>query len=152
MPITTDEVAKAVKAWCNAWDTHDISAILDFESDAAGFGYRHFARRDHKAMGKHAYSQLLERFFAQMEYYHLWPERIDASVLDSVYYAWGVYIEEFQEKGKSPERARVRFSKTLTRQDNSWKIIAYHRDIQPYDGAGVYPRELTAAPRGGKHE
>jgi hypothetical protein len=39
--------------------------------------------------------------------------------------------EEFQEQGRPPERARVRFSKVLTRGARGWQVLLYHRDIQP---------------------
>ena len=57
--------------------------------------------------------------------------------------AWGVYIEAFQEQGHPPERARVRFSKVLTKGPHGWQVVLYHRDIQPFTEDGRYPRALT---------
>ena len=54
-----------------------------------------------------------------------------------------MYIEEFQEKGRPPERARVRFSKVLTKGARGWQVLLYHRDIQPFNDDGSYPRALT---------
>lgn len=102
MPITKEEVAEAARAWCRAWDTHDIKTILAMEARAGGFGFRQLARRDHVAIGEQRYGQILERFFDQMEYYRLQPEDLQASVAGDVGLAWGVYIEEFQEKGRPP--------------------------------------------------
>jgi ketosteroid isomerase-like protein len=147
MAITKEEVAEAARAWCRAWDTHDIKTILAMEARAGGFGFRQLARRDHVAIGEQRYGQILERFFDQMEYYRLQPEDLQASVAGDVGLAWGVYIEEFQEKGRPPERARVRFSKVLAKGAQGWQVLLYHRDIQPYDEEGVYPRALTVVSR-----
>jgi hypothetical protein len=57
--------------------------------------------------------------------------------------AWGVYLEQFQEQGHPPERARVRFSKVLTKGPRGWQVLLYHRDIQPFTDDGRYPRSLT---------
>ena len=55
-----------------------------------------------------------------------------------------VSLEAFQERGHPPERARVRFSKVLTRGPHGWQVLLYHRDIQPFTEDGRYPRTLTA--------
>jgi hypothetical protein len=59
--------------------------------------------------------------------------------------AWpgGAFLEQWQEKGRVPEQARVRFSKVLTRGAQGWQVVLYHRDIQPFADDGRYPRELT---------
>jgi hypothetical protein len=54
-----------------------------------------------------------------------------------------VFVEEFQVKGGSPERARVRFSKVLTNGPAGWKVLLYHRDIQPFLDDGRDPKTLT---------
>ena len=143
MAITKEEVAEAVRAWCTAWHTRDIRTIIAMEARAGGFGFRTLARRDHAAQGEEARRQGIERFFGQKEYYSLQPEDLQTSVAGDIGLAWGVYIEEFQEKGRPPERARVRFSKVLTKGARGWQVLWYHRDIQPFTEEGHYPRTLT---------
>jgi ketosteroid isomerase-like protein len=143
MSITKEEVAEAVREWCRAWDTHDVSTILAMEAQASGFGFRPFARRDQAAVGERGYLQMLERFFSEMEYFHLRLEDLQTSVIGDVGCAWGRHVEEFQEKGRPPERARVRFTKVLTKGTHGWRVLLYHRDIQPFGDDGRYPRSLT---------
>ena len=143
MAITKEEVAEAVRAWCTAFHTRDVQTIAAMEVQTGGFGYRPLARRDHAATGEMERIQSMERFFAQMDYYRLELEDLQTSVIGDVGLAWGVYVEEFQEKGRSPERARVRFSKVLIKDARGWQILLYHRDIQPFAADGRYPRELT---------
>lgn len=143
MPITKEEVAEAVRAWCKAWHTHDIQTILAMEARGGGFGFRVLARRGHVAIGEKGWAQMVEAFFGRMEYYTLRPEAFHTSVAGDVGLAWGVYVEEFQEKGRPPERARVRFSKVLAKEAGGWRVQLYHRDIQPYEKDGSYPRALT---------
>ena len=143
MSITKEEVAEAVRAWCRAWDTHDVSTILAMEAQASGFGFRPFARRDQAAVGERGYLQMLERFFSEMEYFHLRLEDLQTAVIGEVGCAWGRHVEEFQEKGRPPERARVRFTKVLTKGTHGWQVLLYHRDIQPFGDDGRYPRSLT---------
>lgn len=59
--------------------------------------------------------------------------------------AWGSYIEEFQEKGGPPERAHARFSQVMRKDDAGWRILTFHRDIQPFGEDGRYPKALTRA-------
>jgi ketosteroid isomerase-like protein len=143
MAITKEEVAEAVRAWCTAWHTHDIPTIAAMEAQAGGFGFRPLTRRDHVAISEAGHIQAMERFFSQIDYYRVELEDLQTSVTGDVGLAWGVYIEEFQEKGRPPERARVRFSKVLTKGARGWQVLLYHRDIQPFTAEGRYPRELT---------
>ena len=57
--------------------------------------------------------------------------------------AWGRHVEEFQEKGRPPERARVRRTKVLMKGAHGWQVLLYHRDIQFFGDDGRYPRSLT---------
>ena len=143
MAITKEEVAEAVRAWCTAIHTRDIPTIVAMEAQAGGFGYRQLTRRDHVAAGEAGRTEVMDRFYRQMEYYRLELEDLQTSVTGDVGFAWGAYIEEFQEKGRPPERARVRFSKVLTKGARGWQVLLYHRDIQPFNGEGAYPRALT---------
>jgi ketosteroid isomerase-like protein len=144
MQITEAEVAEAVRAWCAAWHTRDLKSLLAFEARAGCFGFRPLARRDHVAVGPAAYLEAVERFFSQMVYYRLELQEVQTSVTGHIGLAWGTYVEEFQEKGQPPERARVRFSKVLTREASGiWRVLLYHRDIQPFNEDGNYSRALT---------
>jgi ketosteroid isomerase-like protein len=78
-----------------------------------------------------------------MDSYSLVPEDFETSATGDLGLTWGVFIEEFQEKGHPPERARVRFSKVLTKGAQGWHVLLYHRDIQPFTDAGRYPKTLT---------
>jgi ketosteroid isomerase-like protein len=142
MPITKEEVAEAVRRWYAAYHTRDIQTILSMEAQAGGFGFRALARRDHAALGE-GFLQMVERFFGQVDYYRVELEDLQTSVTGDIGLAWGVHIEEFQEKGRSPERARVRFSAVLTKGASGWQVLLYHRDIQPFNEEGSYPRALT---------
>ncbi len=143
MPMTKEEVAEAVREWCGAWHAGDIQTIITMEAQAGGFGFRELARRDHAAYGEGAYLQRLEQLFGQWDYYRLEFEDLQTSVTGDIGLAWGVFIEEFQEKGRPPERARVRFSLVLTKGARGWQVLLYHRDIQPFNDDGSYPRALT---------
>jgi ketosteroid isomerase-like protein len=142
MPITKEEVAEAVRRWYAAWPIRDIQTIVAMDAQAGGFGFRVLARRDHAALGE-GFVQMVERFFSQMDYCRVELEDLQTSVIGDIGLAWGVHIEEFQEKGQSPERARVRFSLVLTKGVSGWKMLLYHRDIQPFNDDGSYPRALT---------
>src|SRR5262245_798134 len=114
MAMTKEEVAEAVRAWCHAWHTGDIKTLLALEALSFGFGFRQCTPRDHVAEGEAGQRARLERFFGRMDAYRLVLEDVETSVTGDLGLAWGVFIEEFQEKGHPPERARVRFSKVLT--------------------------------------
>jgi ketosteroid isomerase-like protein len=143
MATTPEEVAQAVRGWCAAWHTHDLKAILAFEARAGGFGFRPLARRDHAELGEDAYREMVRRFFDRMAYYRMELEDLQTSATGDVGLAWGTLVEDFQEKGQPPERARVRFSKVLMKGANGWQVVLYHRDIQPFSADGRYPRALT---------
>jgi hypothetical protein len=85
------------------------------EARAVGFGFRPWAWRDHLARSEDDYAPVLTRFFGQMDDYSLQPEDFQTSVTGEIGLAWGVYLEQWQEKGQPPEQARVRFSKVLTK-------------------------------------
>ncbi len=143
MAITKEEVAEAVRAWCAAFHTRDIQTLLPMEAQAFGFGFRVVAWRDASGRSEGDHLQYFERFFGRMDSYRLELEDLQTSVTGDIGLAWGVYIEEFQEKGRPPERARVRFSKVLTKGARGWQVLLYHRDIQPFNDDGSYPRALT---------
>jgi ketosteroid isomerase-like protein len=143
MTITKEEVAEAVRAWCAAHNTRDIQTIIAMEAQAGGFGFRDLDWRDHAVQGEEARAQLFERFFDRMDYHRLELEDLQTSVAGDIGLAWGVYIEEFQETGRPPERARVRFSTVLAKGARGWQVLLYHRDIQPFNAEGRYPTAMT---------
>jgi ketosteroid isomerase-like protein len=141
--MTNDELAEAVRAWCHAYDTHDIDTIVQMEASSVGFGFRTVAPRSGGRIGR----ELAERFFSGVDYYRVTLESLETDVNAGVGLAWGVFIEDFQHKGEPPERARVRFSNAMTKVGTGWQILLYHRDIQPFDEEGRYPKTLTAISR-----
>lgn len=143
MAITKEEVAKAVRAWCQAWHTRDIETLLVMEAPSFGFGFRPFTPRDHAARGEGAHRQALQQFFGQKEAYSFVPENFETAVAGEIGLAWGTVLEQWQDKGQPPEQARVRFSKVLTKGAPGWQVLLYHRDIQPFAADGRYPKALT---------
>jgi ketosteroid isomerase-like protein len=71
------------------------------------------------------------------------PEDFETAVVGDMGLAWGTFLEQWQEKGRPPEQARVRFSKVLARGTQGWQMVLYHRDIQPFADDGRYLRALT---------
>jgi ketosteroid isomerase-like protein len=143
MAITKEEVAEATRAYIAAWRTGDVQTIIAMEAQVVGFGFRAWARRDTAAFGEGDYLRTLEWFFGPMDDYRVELEDLQTSITGDIGLAWGVYIEEFQEKGCPPERARVRFSHVLTKGARGWRLLLYHRDIQPFNEEGFYPKALT---------
>jgi ketosteroid isomerase-like protein len=140
VPMTRDEVAEAVRAWFNAYDTHDVDALVAMEATSVGFGFRSFASRGEGRIGR----EILARFFGATDYYRLVPENFETAVAGDLGLAWGVFVEEYQENGQPPERARVRFSNVMAKGPQGWQVLLYHRDIQPFNEDGRYPKTLTS--------
>lgn len=57
--------------------------------------------------------------------------------------AWGYFTEEFQHKGQPPEKVRIRFTSTYKKEGEKWRLLMFHKDIQPFNEEGFYPKELT---------
>ena len=142
MAMTKEEVAEAVRAWCNAWHTCDVETLLRMEAQSFGFGFRPFTPRDHVAEGQAKQRERLEGFFGRMDSYSLVPEDFETAVVGEVGMAWGTFIESWQDKGQPPEQARVRFSNVFIKGTQGWQVLQYHRDIQPFE-QGRYPKTLT---------
>ncbi len=142
MPVAKEDLEEALREWISAWDNHDIQAITAMEAGEVGFGYRTEAGRDRSRTGEIEYSASREQFFGRIEYFHLKLEDLQTSVVGNIGLAWGVFTEDFQEKGRPPEYARVRFSSTLSKGARGWQVLMFHRDIQTFED-GTYPRELT---------
>jgi ketosteroid isomerase-like protein len=139
LPITKEEIAEAVRAWLAAYDTHDVEALVAMEAGSFGFGFRSFTARREGRVAR----DILERFFATVDYYRAVPEDFETSVRGDLGMAWGTFVEEFQHKGQQPERALVRFSNVMTKGPEGWRVLLYHRDIQPFTEEGLYPKTLT---------
>jgi len=144
MASTKEEVAEAVRAWRHAWHTHDIEMLLAMEATAFGFGFRTFTPRDHVAGSEAGLREILEQWFGGLDSYSMVLEDFETAVTGDVGMAWGTLMEKWQDKGQPPEQARVRFSKVLTKGARGWQVLLYHRDIQPFNEDGSYPRALTA--------
>ena len=144
MAITKEEVAEAVRAWCQAWHTGDIETLLVMEAPSFGFGFRPFKPRDHAARGEGEHRQSLQQFFGQKEAYTLVLEDFETAVVGGeVGLAWGTFLETWQDKGQPQEQAQVRFSNVLTKGERGWQVVFYHRHIQPFAADGRYPKALT---------
>lgn len=143
MSITPDEVEAAVRDWIGAYNSGDIRRAAAMETSAAGYGYRSPAWRDLLPAGD-GYLQAMEQFMASMASFQIEVEEVKTKVHGDVGFAWGVYVEQFQPAGGSPERARIRFSQAMTKTDDGWKFLSFHRDVQPFDADGRYPAELTS--------
>lgn len=142
--ITKEEVAQAVREWASTFDSRDYERLWQFECESVGFGYRSTDARPMAGLGRELYLQVHDGFFSTFERYHLEFESLETAVVDGFGLAWGCYIEDFQHKGMAPERARVRFTQTMRKDESGWKILLFHRDIQPFGEDGRYPRSLTA--------
>jgi ketosteroid isomerase-like protein len=144
MAMTKEDVAAAVRTWCTAWHTRDMQTIMGMEARAVGFGFRPCAWRNH--LGNtylEGRDRSLEQFFGQKVSYSLVLQELQTAVEGDVGLAWGVFLEQWQDKGQPPEQARVRFSKVLTKSAHGWQVLLYHRDIQPFADDGRYPKPLT---------
>ena len=73
-----------------------------------------------------------------MDYYRVTVDELHTDVVGDVGMAWGFYTEEFQLKGRAPERVRARFSNAWKRDPSGWHLLTYHRDAQPFDSSGRY--------------
>ncbi len=145
MSMTKEETAEAVRAWCHAWHTCDVEALLVMEAAAFGFGFRPFAAREHAAEGETNHRKRLERFFGSLDSYSLVPEDFKTSVAGEVGMAWGTFMEKWQHKDQPPEQARARFSFVFTKGAQGYEVLLYQRDIQPFADTGRYPKTLTVA-------
>ncbi len=144
MSITEKEVEEVVRSGLAAWERRDVEAIVaNSRGRGLGFGYRTKVERDRSGASDTEVARWTEAWLGTLENYRLRFEELHAAVDGDIGLAWGVYIEEFQHKGQPPERARVRFTTTLKMRADGWESLLYHRDIQPFDEDGNYPRSLT---------
>lgn len=92
------------------------------------------------------YVQFVKDWLKTMKYYSSKIEVLHVAVDGDIGLVWGVYINDFQETGKPPEKYKVRFSSTLKRtEDGHWIQLIEHRDIQNFDETGQYiPKYLKS--------
>lgn len=146
MPITEEEVAAAMRDWVDASNglatssNHD-ERLRTFEANGRGFGYRTVAPRG--PMSREEFGMAMDRWRGSLDRYRMELESLEPAVAGEVGLASGFYIEDFQHKGQPPERVRVRFTQAMVRDADGWRVIQFHRDIQPFDDNGQYPRSLT---------
>lgn len=143
MTITNEDVARVVREWIEVGNAMDFQRQSELEPAAFGFGYRTVAVRQTSGQSGQELRAAFERWKESLASYRLELDTVETAVFGDVGLAWGWYTEDFQHKGQPPERARVRFTKTLLRDADGWKVILYHRDIQPFEADGRYPRSLT---------
>ena len=135
--LTPGAVEQYIRAWFDAFDSNDATRIVDIQPrGGAGFGYR--TREPRPDSTKEELLATCRRFFESLIYYRVKIDEIHTAVDGDVGVAWGYYTEEFQARGRPPERVRARFSQTLRRDASGWRSMFYHRDAQPFDDEGRY--------------
>jgi ketosteroid isomerase-like protein len=129
-----------VKGWVAAWTSNDAEAVARADPTAKGFGFRDFQYRpDNRPLA--ARIDAIKSFFATKEYYRVELNELHTEVDGNIGLAWGFHTEDFKEKGRNPEKVRVRFSYTLKYEGNGWRTLLYHREAQKFDEQGRYVRE-----------
>ncbi len=144
MSITADEVAQATRDWLGAFSLGELERAFSIESTSFGYGFRNRQWRDIAAAGD-AYGRAIGQWFEGLSHYSLQFEELHSRVAGDTGFAWGVYVEETEAPGHPRERARVRFSHALQKDESGWHVLMFHRDIQPFEEDGRYPRALTTA-------
>ena len=136
--VPTPQTVEAwVRAWVAAWTAHDAAELLRLDPPAPGFGYRDLQPRS----GDRPLGDALRTFFAGMDYYRIDLNEIHTAVDGETGLAGGFLTEDFKEKGRAPEKLRVRFTQTLKYKPNGWRTLLFHRDVQPFDQQGKYLRQ-----------
>ena len=146
MSITKEDVADAVRQWCTAWHTRDIPTILAMEAQAGGYGFRPLgqARPCRAQRGRRPADP--RAVFRPDGLVPVGAGRAADLRHRGGRPRLGDIHRDIPGAGTPPERARVRFSKVLTRGPQGWQVRLYHRDIQPFADDGRYPRALTVMP------
>ena len=145
MLITEADVAEAMRDWVAAAQNRDFARVWAMESGGIGFGYRTLSARGMGSTTRDDYVKRMNAFFASFVSYDVKLETVETAVQGEIGMAWGTYTENFQVTGSAPERVRVRFSQVMSKGESGWRVIMFHRDIQPFDTSGAYPRSLTTA-------
>ncbi len=136
MTITEEDVVEATRQWFQAYVDRDYRKAAAIESRAFGWARDSRGFRDIRAIGEDAYLQAVEQAMGGLESYRAEIEEIHTAVEGEVGMAWGVLSEEYKEKGRRPWRRRSRFSHVMVREEADWRMLLFHRDVQPSPEAG----------------
>jgi len=139
---TPRDVEQHVRAGWAAWNSGDPVRISELDAQI-GFGYR--TRDPRPALSKEQRLAAVKAFLASVQYYRITPNEIHTAVDGDIGLAWGFFTEEFQVRGRAPEKVSVRFSGTLKRDKTGWRRLLYHRDAQPFDENSRYIPSPAAA-------
>lgn len=115
-----------------------MTAFIGNNANAVGFGFRNAALREHSLMNEKDTLALMNAFINQMEHYHLEIQDMHITVDGDFGFALGTFIEDFQTKGKPPEKYLVRSSTVYKKENGVIKVRYSHRDVQPFDEVGNY--------------
>jgi hypothetical protein len=96
-----------------------------------GFGWR--TRNPRVGESREHQLETIRPFFASVEYYRITDEEIHTAVDGDVGLAWGFFTEDFQVRGRAPERIRVRFTTAFKREGDGLRQVLFHRDAQLFD-------------------
>jgi ketosteroid isomerase-like protein len=144
--ITPSDVEQQVRASLAAWNAGDLDRIVDTpglsNNDGIGFGWR---TKDPRVGESREYQlETIRPFFATVEYYRITDEEIHTAVDGDVGLAWGFFTEDFQVRGRAPEKIRVRFTTVFKREGGRLRQILFHRDAQSFDDQSNYIPALSA--------
>lgn len=138
--LTPAEVEQGFRASIEAWNSNDPAKIANTkEAGGFGFGYRtRDPREDHAGRSREQTIARIKKFFADKDYFRITVNQIRTAVDGDFGLAWGFFTEEFQVRGKAPERVTVRFTSTYRKDKAGMRQLLYHRDAQPFDTKGYY--------------
>ena len=135
--LSASDVENWQRADISAWSSKDATRIVELEGPGGvGFGYRTTAARTFGT--REEYLASIQQFFAAMERYRITQEEIHTAVDGDIGLAWGFFTEDFQIRGRAPEKVRVRFTVAIKREAGGWRQLVFHRDVQPFDEKGAY--------------
>lgn len=142
------EFASLVRARYAAWSAGDRKAITEASDGfTIGFGFRTREARGSDPIPKAAIRRAVDGLLDSMVYYRTDVEELHTRAFGNVVVAWGFHTEDFQVRGRAPERIRVRFSTTAIKTADGWRELIGHRDAQPFDERGIY-LPVAARPEG----
>ncbi len=138
--LTPAEVERNFRAGIEAWNSNDPAQIADSERlGGFGFGYRtRDARIEDSTGSRERTIAAIKKFFADKDYFRITVNQIRTAVDGEIGLAWGFFTEEFQVRGRAPERVTVRFTSTVRKNKTGMRMLLYHRDAQPFDAEGHY--------------
>lgn len=160
---TPQDVEKEVRRRWDVINSRNLDAIAQQASSNSpyGFGWRTAAARTtgwgsvtaagSAARGAEAFREPIRRNIIAMKGYHSTFQELHAAVEGEIGLAWGVYVEQFRSNDGPAETARVRFTYTLKKEGDRWRLLLYHNDIEPFDEHGRYlPRWTVASAQQGR--